>query len=108
MAYPIENFNGGKCPDSHPVPLVSSESVTMQLAYRLHLIISLVFYEILFETNKFSDKWHDPNGVGHPFILSTGDVTGYGYVSISTYVGTESLTSIYSPSTALQYAWRLR
>ncbi|ETN43453.1 uncharacterized protein HMPREF1541_02612 [Cyphellophora europaea CBS 101466] len=56
VAYP-EGMNSGKCPDTHPVHLIS------------------IFYEILWETNKFADKWY---GNSQPFVFSTGDPTGYG------------------------------
>ncbi|KZV98378.1 WSC-domain-containing protein, partial [Exidia glandulosa HHB12029] len=59
VSYPIEHFNGGKCPDTHPVHLVS------------------IFYEILWDINEWADMWWDGNGVGHPFTLSMGDPTGY-------------------------------
>ena len=58
MAYPIGAYNNGKCPDSHPVHLIS------------------LFYEIIFDTNKFADQWH--NGK-QPFVFSNGDPTGYGF-----------------------------
>ncbi|KAI0687522.1 WSC-domain-containing protein [Earliella scabrosa] len=55
MAYPIQNFNGGDCPDSHPVQLVS------------------LFYEMLIPVNNF-DFW----GPG-TWVLANGDTTGYGH-----------------------------
>lgn len=58
VAYPIDNYNSGRCPSSHPVPLVS------------------IFYEVLWDTGKFADKWY---GNEQPFVWSNGDPTGYGY-----------------------------
>lgn len=58
MAYPIGAYNNGKCPDTHPVHLIS------------------LFYEIIFDTNKFADQWH--NGK-QPFVWAMGDPTGYGF-----------------------------
>lgn len=59
MSYPAGvNFNNGGCPASHPVHLTS------------------LFYEILYDTNSFADKWH---GSTHPFVFSNGDTTGYGF-----------------------------
>lgn len=52
VAYPIQNYNGGDCPSSHPVKLVS------------------LFYEQIFSTGGF-------NGDGQSWILANGDVTGY-------------------------------
>ena len=51
MAYP-SNYNGGECPDSHPVP-------TMGL-----------FYEFLFATGDF-DFW-TPDGAQQPFVFAMG------------------------------------
>lgn len=56
MAYP-SNYNSGKCPDSHPNPMIS------------------VFLEFIFDTGKFSDAWY---GNKQPFVYSMGDTTGYG------------------------------
>lgn len=58
MAFPIDAYNNGKCPDSHPVHLVS------------------IFYEIIWDTNKFADKWY---GGKQPFVWAMGDPTGYGF-----------------------------
>ena len=55
MAYPIQNFNDGDCPDSHPVHLVS------------------LFYEMITSVDKF-DYW----GPG-TWVLANGDTTGYGH-----------------------------
>lgn len=57
MAYP-SNVDSGKCPVSHPKRLIS------------------IFYEVVWDTNKFKDMWYDGK---QPFVLSTGDETGYGY-----------------------------
>ncbi|KAH8921132.1 WSC-domain-containing protein [Atractiella rhizophila] len=53
MAYPIDNYNGGNCPDSHPVQLIS------------------LFYEHIVDTTPY--KYY---GEGS-FVLSTGDKIGY-------------------------------
>lgn len=58
MAYP-DNYNGGNCPDSHPVP-------TMGL-----------FYEFLYSTADF--EWWTPSDADQPFVLSNGDTTGRGF-----------------------------
>ncbi|KAL9114392.1 MAG: hypothetical protein Q9227_001473 [Pyrenula ochraceoflavens] len=58
MAYPIEAYNSGSCPDTHPVHLVS------------------IFYEIIWNTPDFADMWY---GEGQPFVWSMGDPTGYGF-----------------------------
>jgi hypothetical protein len=58
VSYPLGAFNSGKCPPSHPVRLMS------------------LFYEVIWSINDFADKWYSPN---HPFVLSSGDTTGYGY-----------------------------
>jgi len=54
VAYPAKgDYNGGVCPQSHPVALLS------------------IFFEFFFETNTFSDI--------NRFAYSCGDGTGYGY-----------------------------
>lgn len=58
MSYPIGAYNGGSCPDTHPVHLVS------------------IFYEIIWDTNAFKDMWY---GNQQPFVWSMGDPTGYGF-----------------------------
>lgn len=58
MSYPIGAYNDGKCPDTHPVHLVS------------------IFYEIIWDTGKFSNKWY---GNDQPFLWAQGDPTGYGF-----------------------------
>jgi len=53
MAYPaIGDYNGGVCPQSHPVALFS------------------IFYEFFFDTSKITDT---------KFAFANGDTTGYGY-----------------------------
>ncbi|KPI43277.1 uncharacterized protein AB675_6926 [Cyphellophora attinorum] len=61
VAYPVGGYNGGKCPDTHPVNLIS------------------VFIEILWQTDKFKDFWN-PDDKNHPqpFVFAHGDPTGYG------------------------------
>ena len=58
VAYPLNGYNGGQCPDSHPVPLIS------------------IFYEFIFGTGDFSDMWH---GDSQPFVYSMGDNSGFGF-----------------------------
>jgi len=54
MSYPaIGNYNGGVCPQSHPVALFS------------------IFYEFFFDTNTFTDI--------DKYVFANGDPTGYGY-----------------------------
>lgn len=57
MAYP-SGVDTGKCPPTHPIRLIS------------------IFYEILFDINAWKDQW---SGGKWPFVLSTGDPTGYGF-----------------------------
>jgi len=53
VAYPaIGDYNGGVCPQSHPVALMS------------------IFYEFFFETKQFTDN---------KFAFANGDATGYGF-----------------------------
>ncbi|KAF1991758.1 WSC-domain-containing protein [Aulographum hederae CBS 113979] len=59
MSYPIDgDFDGGRCPKSHPVHLMT------------------LFYEVTYRTDSFSDRWY---GDKQPFVLANGDGTGYGY-----------------------------
>jgi hypothetical protein len=57
-------YNTGVCPSTHPIHTIS------------------LFYEVLFDTNRFADMWYDtpsrPNG-SHPFVFANGDGTGYGF-----------------------------
>lgn len=55
MAYPIQDFNEGDCPESHPVHFAS------------------LFYEMIVSVDKF-DYW----GPG-TWVLANGDTTGYGH-----------------------------
>ncbi|KAI1789216.1 WSC-domain-containing protein [Ganoderma leucocontextum] len=55
MAYPIQNYNTGDCPDTHPVHLVS------------------LFYEMVVSVDQYS-YWG--NGT---WVLANGDTTGYGH-----------------------------
>jgi len=53
VSYPaIGNYNGGVCPQSHPVAIFS------------------IFYEFFFDTSSFADQ---------KFAFANGDPTGYGY-----------------------------
>ncbi|KAI0330772.1 WSC-domain-containing protein [Cubamyces sp. BRFM 1775] len=54
MAYPIQAFNGGDCPDSHPVHLIS------------------LFYEMGVSVQQF--EYHGPG----TWVLANGDTTGFG------------------------------
>ncbi|GAB7340271.1 hypothetical protein MBLNU457_6733t1 [Dothideomycetes sp. NU457] len=61
MAYPESGaYNGGPCPASHPVQLIS------------------LFFEVLFNTDQF-DFWSGSYGTGQPFVFAMGDPTGYGF-----------------------------
>ena len=60
VAYPVGGYNGGKCPDTHPVNLIS------------------VFIEILWQTDKFAGLWTPKEGEAQPFVFAHGDATGYG------------------------------
>ncbi|KAH9848790.1 WSC-domain-containing protein [Lenzites betulinus] len=55
MAYPIQNFDSGDCPDTHPVHLIS------------------LFYEMDVAVQNF-----DFHGVGS-WVFANGDTTGYGF-----------------------------
>jgi hypothetical protein len=57
VSYPVESYNYGSCPDSHPVHLVS------------------LFYEVIWNVNVFQEMWY---GDSQPFVWSMGDPTGYG------------------------------
>lgn len=56
MSYP--RTDNGKCPDTHPVQMVS------------------LFYEVLYDTPRFANQWY---GNSQPFVFSQGDATGYGF-----------------------------
>ncbi|KAG8805605.1 hypothetical protein FRC17_005437, partial [Serendipita sp. 399] len=59
VAYP-DGMDNGKCPPTHPVRLVT------------------IFFEVIWDINEFKDQWwKGPNQ--HPFVLSMGDPTGYGF-----------------------------
>ncbi|KAF1979791.1 WSC-domain-containing protein, partial [Bimuria novae-zelandiae CBS 107.79] len=59
VAYPEEgNYDGGRCPKSHPVHLAT------------------LFSEVYYDTRGFKDQWY---GSQQPFVLANGDATGYGY-----------------------------
>ncbi|EJD47486.1 WSC-domain-containing protein [Auricularia subglabra TFB-10046 SS5] len=60
VSYPSK-FNNGKCPESHPVRLVS------------------IFFEVMWDVNEWADQWWNADGLGHPLVLSNGDPTGYGF-----------------------------
>lgn len=55
MAYPIENYNSGNCPDTHPVHLVS------------------IFYEMFIPVDQYS---YDGAGT---WVFANGDPTGRGF-----------------------------
>ena len=55
MAYPIQNYNSGDCPSTHPVHLVS------------------LFYEMVVSVDQYS-YW----GPG-TWVFANGDTTGYGH-----------------------------
>ena len=58
MAYPVEAYDSGNCPSSHPVHLMS------------------MFFEVTWRTDFFKDDWY---GSDHPFVFAQGDPTGYGF-----------------------------
>ncbi|KAF4556755.1 Hypothetical protein D9617_1g086360 [Elsinoe fawcettii] len=58
MAYPLDNLNNGPCPPTHPVRLPS------------------LFHEIVYQTSQPQYKWYSNK---QPFVLSNGDMSGYGY-----------------------------
>jgi hypothetical protein len=59
MSYPAGNvYNGGNCPASHPVHMVS------------------IFFEIHYDTALFKDEWVDGKS---PFVFAQGDATGFGF-----------------------------
>ena len=59
VVYPKDgNYDGGRCPESHPVHFVT------------------LFYEVYYDTKTFKDKWY---GDKQPFVFANGDATGYGY-----------------------------
>ncbi|TCD61199.1 hypothetical protein EIP91_008787 [Steccherinum ochraceum] len=55
MAYPIDAYNNGKCPDTHPVHIIS------------------IFYEMIVSTDQFD--YHGPG----TWVLANGDTTGLGF-----------------------------
>ncbi|TAQ84697.1 hypothetical protein B7494_g6971 [Chlorociboria aeruginascens] len=57
VAYPSATTNG-YCPSTHPKRFIS------------------LFYEVTWNTPDFDDMWYGDN---QPFVLSTGDPTGFGY-----------------------------
>ncbi|KAL2265061.1 hypothetical protein VTJ83DRAFT_7571 [Remersonia thermophila] len=67
IAYPISgpqtftgNSVGGQCPETHPVK------------------IPQIMLEIVWDTTQFNDPELWPEDGSQPFVLSTGDTTGYG------------------------------
>jgi hypothetical protein len=56
VAYP-SLVDNGVCPSTHPVRLVT------------------LFYEVEWRIQDFANMWYNST---HPFVLSTGDPTGYG------------------------------
>ncbi|KIY62290.1 hypothetical protein CYLTODRAFT_494741 [Cylindrobasidium torrendii FP15055 ss-10] len=55
----LSGLDNGKCPDTHPIGLV-------------HL-----FYEVTWDVDSFADRWNESDG--WPFVLATGDATGYSW-----------------------------
>ncbi|GAA6054850.1 hypothetical protein JCM3770_004105 [Rhodotorula araucariae] len=60
MAYPIDG-ESGPCPSTHPKRIVT------------------LFYEMMYNVNSFKDSWHLAEDPKSPFVLASGDPTGYGY-----------------------------
>ncbi|EOD47004.1 putative wsc domain protein [Neofusicoccum parvum UCRNP2] len=58
VAYPIDgSFDNGRCPSTHPKHIMT------------------LFFEVTYRTDKFANMWWDSK---QPFVLATGDPTGYG------------------------------
>ncbi|KAL1953046.1 hypothetical protein VTO42DRAFT_3739 [Malbranchea cinnamomea] len=57
VVYPNTTYDSGPCPESHPVRIIS------------------IFIEVTWHTELFADMWY---GDDQPFVLSSGDPTGYG------------------------------
>lgn len=49
----------GPCPSGYPVR------------------IETLFYEVWWSTNAWKDRWNEAKNTSQPFVLSTGDPTGY-------------------------------
>lgn len=60
MAYPIQNYNGGACPSTHPVHMIS------------------LFYEVLYSTSAFDSAWNESTDQ-QPYVFANGDPTGYSF-----------------------------
>ena len=61
VSYPESGaYNGGTCPSSHPVQLIS------------------IFFEVIFDTSGFT-FWEGSYGSQQPFVFAMGDATGYGF-----------------------------
>ena len=59
VSYPEDgNYDGGRCPKTHPVHLAT------------------LFSEVYYDTKRFADMWY---GATQPFVLANGDATGYSY-----------------------------
>ncbi|GAA5842608.1 hypothetical protein JCM9279_003637 [Rhodotorula babjevae] len=58
LAYPDDN-EAGPCPDGFDTR------------------IETLFYEVWYSTDPFKDMWDDAMNTSQPFVLSTGDPTGY-------------------------------
>jgi len=77
MAYPaVGNYNGGVCPQSHPVALFS------------------IFYEFFFDTSQYTDI--------NRFVFAMGDTTGFGFHGdfIMGWMNRTALQNAYSECTA--------
>jgi hypothetical protein len=59
MSYPNGTiYNGGNCPSTHPVHMIS------------------MFFEVHYDTALFHSEW--PGDYEHPFVFAQGDPTGFG------------------------------
>ena len=58
MSYPIEGYDNGNCPSTHPVHFIS------------------LMYEVIWMTQNFKNE---PNALEQPFVFAQGDPTGYGF-----------------------------
>lgn len=97
VAYPIDGAPaftgssvGGQCPDTHPVKIPQIMLEVNIMTYRLPLLDysppNTDFYslssssprQIVWDTSIFNDPNEWPEDGSQPFVLSTGDTTGYG------------------------------
>jgi hypothetical protein len=91
VAYPVAgpqtftgNSVGGACPSTHPIHIpqimleVCSTFVSTCFSYESRRISTDTSSQIVWDTTKFNNKADWPTDGSQPFVLSTGDTTGYG------------------------------